>query len=138
MTPNEIDLVQSSFAKVVPIKNEAANLFYTRLFDVAPEVKSMFSGDMEEQGAKLMMTLAAVVNGLHDLEATLPQVKALAVRHVDYGVKPEHYPVVGSALLWTLSQGLGDEFTSDVEAAWTTAYGTLSSVMIEAAYPTAA
>lgn len=138
MTPNEIDLVQSSFAKVVPIKNEAANLFYTRLFDVAPEVKSMFSGDMEEQGAKLMMTLAAVVNGLHDLEATLPQVKALAVRHVDYGVKPEHYPVVGSALLWTLSQGLGDEFTSDVEAAWTTAYGTLSLVMIEAAYPTAA
>ena len=138
MKSNEIDLVQSSFAKVVPIKDQAAELFYGRLFEIAPEAESMFKDDMKDQGAKLMMSLATVVNSLRNLEVILPDVKALAKRHVDYGARPEHYAVVGSALLWTLGQGLGDEFTADVEAAWTTAYGTLSSVMIEAAYPDAA
>ena len=138
MQSNEIDLVQSTFAKVVPKKDQAAELFYDRLFEIAPEAKDMFKGDMKEQGAKLMMSLATVVNSLRNLEVILPDVKALAKRHVDYGARPEHYAVVGSALLWTLGQGLGDEFTADVEAAWTTAYGTLSSVMIEAAYPDAA
>lgn len=138
MQSNEIDLVQSSFAKVVPIKDQAAELFYGRLFEIAPEAESMFKGDMKDQGAKLMMSLATVVNSLRDLEVILPEVKALAVRHVDYGAKPEHYAVVGSALLWTLGQGLGNDFTPEVESAWTTAYGTLSSVMIEAAYPAAA
>ncbi|SIQ37823.1 nitric oxide dioxygenase [Rhizobium sp. RU35A] len=132
MTPNEIDLVQSSFAKVVPIREAAADLFYGRLFDIAPEVKPLFKGDMQEQGRKLMMTLGIVVNGLKDIAGILPAAEALAVRHNDYGVKPEYYAPVGEALIWTLEQGLGPDFTPAVRDAWITAYTTLSQVMISA------
>lgn len=135
MTPDQIQLVQDSFSKVVPIKDQAAELFYGRLFETAPEVRPLFKGDMKEQGAKLMATLAVVVKGLNNIEAVLPVAGDLAKRHVDYGVEPEHYPLVGSALLWTLGQGLGDGFTDEVEAAWTEAYGLLSGAMIAAAYP---
>lgn len=135
MTPNDVDLVKSSFAKVAPIKDKVPGIFYGRLFEIAPEVRPMFKGDMEEQGSKLIQTIAFVVNGLDDLGSVLPAAQDLARRHVDYGTKPEHYPVVGAALLWTLEQGLGDDFTDEVKAAWTTAYGALSGAMIEAAYP---
>ena len=94
----------------------------------------MFPDDMAEQRKKLMMMLAAVVGGLGDLPSILPAASALAKRHVAYGAKPEHYPVVGSALLWTLEKGLGDGWTSEVASAWTTAYGTLSGFMISEAY----
>ena len=135
MTPNDIDLVKSSFAQVAPIKDKVPGIFYGRLFEIAPEVRPMFKGDMDEQGSKLIQTLAFVVNGLDNLETVLPAAQDLARRHVDYGTRPEHYPVVGAALLWTLEQGLGDAFTDDVKAAWTTAYGALSGAMIDAAYP---
>jgi hemoglobin-like flavoprotein len=134
MTPDQVKLVQDSFAKVVPISEAAAVLFYDRLFEIAPAVKAMFPADMTEQRRKLMMMLAAVVKGLGDLPSILPAASALATRHVSYGAKAEHYPVVGSALLWTLEKGLGDDWTSDVAAAWTTAYGTLSGYMISEAY----
>jgi hemoglobin-like flavoprotein len=134
MTPDQVKLVQDSFAKVAPISETAAELFYGRLFEIAPQVKAMFPADMTEQRRKLMMMLAAVVNGLGDLPSILPAASALAMRHVSYGAKAEHYPVVGSALLWTLEKGLGDSWTPDVAAAWTTAYGTLSGYMISEAY----
>jgi nitric oxide dioxygenase len=134
MTPDQVKLVQDSFAKVVPISETAAVLFYDRLFEIAPAVKAMFPADMTEQRRKLMMMLAAVVKGLGDLPSILPAASALATRHVRYGAKAEHYPVVGSALLWTLEKGLGDDWTSDVAADWTTAYGTLSGYMISEAY----
>jgi len=134
MTPDQAKLVQQSFAKVVPISEQAAVLFYDRLFEVAPQVKSMFPADMTEQRKKLMATLAVVVNGLGDLSAILPAASALAKRHVAYGAKPDHYPVVGAALLWTLEKGLGDGWTPEVASAWTAAYGTLSGFMITEAY----
>ena len=134
MTPDQVKLVQDSFAKVAPISETAAELFYGRLFEIAPQVKAMFPADMTEQRRKLMMMLAAVVKGLGDLPSILPAASALATRHVSYGAKAEHYPVVGSALLWTLEKGLGDGWTPDVAAAWTTAYGTLSGYMISEAY----
>ena len=86
----------------------------------------MFPDDMTEQRKKLMATLAVVVGGLTNLEAILPAASALAKRHVNYGAKAEHYPVVGGALLWTLEKGLGDGWTPEVAEAWTAAYGTLS------------
>jgi hemoglobin-like flavoprotein len=134
MTPEQVKLVQQSFSKVAPISDQAANLFYDRLFEVAPQVKAMFPPDLTEQRRKLMATLAVVVNGLSDLPSVLPAASALAKRHVAYGAKPEHYPVVGAALLWTLEKGLGDGWTADVANAWTTAYGTLSGFMISEAY----
>ena len=137
MNAAQIKLVQDSFAKVAPISAQAAVLFYDRLFEVAPGVKAMFPADMTEQRKKLMATLAVVVGGLSNLEAVLPAASALAKRHVSYGAKPEHYPVVGGALLWTLEKGLGDAWTPEVAAAWTAAYGTLSGYMISEAYGSA-
>jgi hemoglobin-like flavoprotein len=134
MTPDQVQLVQQSFSKVAPIADQAAVLFYDRLFEVAPQVKAMFPADLTEQRKKLMATLAVVVNGLGNLQAVLPAASALAKRHVTYGAKPEHYPVVGSALLWTLEKGLSDAWTPEVADAWTTAYGTLSGFMIAEAY----
>jgi hemoglobin-like flavoprotein len=138
MTPDQIKLVQDSFAKVAPISEQAAVLFYDRLFEIAPSVKALFPADMTEQRKKLMATLAVVVSGLSDLPSVLPAASALAKRHVDYGAKPEHYPVVGSALLWTLEKGLGDAWTPELAAAWTAAYATLSGYMIAEAWPRAA
>jgi hemoglobin-like flavoprotein len=134
MTPDQMSLVQDSFAKVAPISEQAAVIFYDRLFEVAPAVRLMFPADMTEQRRKLMATLAVVVNGLGNLQSVLPAASALAKRHVGYGAKPEHYPVVGSALLWTLEKGLGEAWTPEVAAAWTAAYGTLSGYMIAEAY----
>jgi hemoglobin-like flavoprotein len=134
MTPDQVKLVQQSFAKVAPISETAAVLFYDRLFEIAPKVRAMFPTDMAEQRRKLMATLAVVVNGLGNLESVLPAASALAKRHVSYGAKAEHYPVVGAALLWTLEKGLGDGWTPEVADAWTAAYGTLSGFMISEAY----
>ena len=134
MDANQIDLVRSTFAKVEPIAPEAARMFYSRLFAVAPEVKALFKNDMEEQGRKLMTTIGVVVRSLERLDEVAPIAQKLAISHVEYGVKAEHYAPVGASLLWTLEQGLGDSFTSEVEAAWAAAYATLSGVMIAAAY----
>jgi nitric oxide dioxygenase len=134
MTPQQIDLVQSSFAKVAPIADTAAAIFYARLFEIAPRAKPLFHGDMAEQGRKLMMTLGVVVNGLKNLDAIVPVAQALAVKHVGYGVQAVDYAPVGEALLWTLQRGLGEAYTAEVAAAWETAYATLSGVMIAAAY----
>ncbi|GIT90102.1 hemoglobin [Jannaschia pagri] len=136
MTPQQITLVQDSFAKVRPIQDAAAAIFYDRLFAIAPEVRPLFKGDMTEQGAKLMATLSVVVNGLRDLGPIVPVAQDLARKHVSYGVTAEHYQPVGAALIYALSQGLEDDFTDDVKQAWLTAYGTLSAVMIDAAYGT--
>ena len=130
MTHEQVKLVQESFAKVAPISEQASALFYDRLFAIAPKVKSMFPADMTEQRRKLMATVA----GLGNLESILPAASSLAKRHVSYGAKAEHYPVVGAALLWTLEKGLGDGWTPAVADAWTAAYGTLSGFMITEAY----
>lgn len=134
MQDAQIGLVQDSFAKVIPIKEAAAAIFYDRLFEIAPEVRRLFTGDITVQGAMLMATLGSVVNGLRDLDRIVPVAQSLAVRHVDYGVTPDHYSLVGQALLDTLAKGLGDGFDADTRNAWAAAYDTLSSVMITAAY----
>ena len=134
MNPTQIKLVQESFSKVAPISEAAAVIFYDRLFEVAPSVKAMFPADMTEQRKKLMMMLAAVVGGLKNLDSIWPAASALAKRHVGYGAKPEHYPVVGGALLYTLEKGLGEAWTPELAEAWTAAYGTLSGYMISEAY----
>jgi nitric oxide dioxygenase len=134
MTPDQVRLVQESFAKVAPIADRAASMFYDRLFEIAPQVRTMFPSDMAEQQRKLMATLAIVVNGLSNPESILPAASALATRHVAYGARPEHYPVVGEALLWTLEQGLGKEWTEEVASAWAAAFATLSGFMINQAW----
>jgi hemoglobin-like flavoprotein len=134
MNSEKILLVRSSWQKVLPIQETAAKLFYDRLFELDPALRSMFKGDMTEQGRKLMVMINMVVNGLDNLAPLLEPIQNLGKRHVGYGVTAAHYDTVGSALLWTLGQGLGSQFTPAVNDAWTEAYTTLSSVMKQAAY----
>lgn len=133
MTPEQIALVRTSFAQVVPIREAAAGLFYGRLFELDPSLKPMFKGDMKEQGVKLMAMIGTAVGGLDRLDSIVPAVQALGRRHAGYGVQAAHYDTVAAALLWTLEQGLGAAFTSDVKAAWTSAYGVLAGTMKDAA-----
>ena len=133
MTPNQIRLVQASFRQVAPIAATAADLFYGRLFEIAPQVRAMFPGDISEQKKKLMAMLGTVVAGLNNLDTLMPAVRALGRRHGGYGAKAQHYAPVGSALLWTLEKGLGEAFTPEVRDAWATAYIVLSTTMIDAA-----
>jgi hemoglobin-like flavoprotein len=138
MTPKQIELVQSSWKKVLPIADTAAEMFYAKLFSLDPSVKSLFKGDMKTQGKKLMSMIGTAVSGLAQLDTIVPAVQALGRRHVNYGVKDQHYDTVGAALLWTLEQGLGEGFTAEVKTAWATAYGVLAKTMKDAAATVAA
>jgi hemoglobin-like flavoprotein len=129
MNIQQIALVQASFAQVAPIADQAAVLFYGRLFELDPSLRPLFRGDMSEQRRKLMTMLTVVVNGLTRLEALVPAVQGLGRRHAAYGIAGSHFDTVGAALLWTLGQGLGEAFTSEVEAAWTAAYTVLAQTM---------
>jgi len=132
MTPHQITLVQTSFAQVVPIADTAADLFYGRLFEIAPDVRRLFPDDMAEQKKKLMAMLGTAVGGLTRPDRLIPAVRALGERHAGYGVTAAQFAPVGAALLWTLEQGLGEAFTPEVRQAWATVYNVLSSTMIDA------
>jgi len=132
MTSEKIRLLKSSFAQVEGIADTASGLFYGRLFEVAPGVKPLFKNDMQAQGRMLLSAIGLVVRGLENPSAIAPAVKAMGERHVRYGALPEHYPVVGECLLWTLEQGLGEAFTPELKQAWAEAYGVLSGLMIDA------
>jgi hemoglobin-like flavoprotein len=138
MTPEQKRLVQESFAKVLPIKQLAATVFYEQLFTLDPSLRPMFRGDMMRQRAMLMAVLSTAVNGLDKLHEIVPMVEALGRRHVAYGVRESHYATVGAALLWTLEQGLGEAFTPEVRDAWAACYGLLAGVMQAAARQQAA
>ncbi|MEW8397532.1 MAG: globin family protein [Candidatus Thiodiazotropha sp.] len=129
MSPDEIKVVKASWAKVLPISDQAAELFYARLFDVYPEVKPYFKGDMQAQGRKLMNMIDTAVNNLDDLDPMLDAIRSSGRRHAGYGVKAEDYDKVADALLWTSEKGLGESFTEEVKDAWVTTYTALASVM---------
>lgn len=133
ITPEQKEQVQETWKLVEPISETAADLFYGKLFELAPEVKPLFKSDIKDQGKKLMQMIGVAVAGLDNLGELTPAVAALGKRHVGYGVEDAHYNVVGEALLWTLGQGLGEKFTDEVKEAWTIVYTTLAGVMMEAA-----
>lgn len=133
MNSEQVKLVQGSFAKVLPIADVAADLFYNRLFELDPSLRRVFPADLAEQKHKLMMTLKFAVNSLSRLDELVPAVQALGRRHAGYDVKNEHYNTVAVALIWTLEQGLGEAFTPDVKAAWIAVYTLLAKTMQEAA-----
>lgn len=134
MTPEKIALVRSSWQQVLPISDSAAKLFYGQLFELDPSLRSLFKGDMVEQGRKLMAMINTVVVSLDQLGPILGAIEDMGRRHVAYGVTEAHYDTVGSALIWTLGKGLGEQFTPAVEDAWAEAYNTLASAMKQAAY----
>lgn len=133
MTPSNIALVKNSFHQITPIADQAAALFYARLFELDPSLRPLFRGDMRAQGQKLMTMIATAVAALEHIETIIPVVRQLGARHVAYGVREEHYGTVGAALLWALEKGLGPEFTPAVRDAWTSTYTLLANTMIDAA-----
>lgn len=129
MTSAEISLIRDSFRKVAPIADQAASLFYARLFELDPALRALFRGDMAEQGRKLMTMLGMAVGGLDRLDQLVPAVRQMGLRHAGYQVREAHYEIVGEALLWTLERGLGPDFTPETKAAWAKVYGVLAETM---------
>ncbi|MGH1357583.1 MAG: globin family protein [Burkholderiaceae bacterium] len=133
MTPDQKQLVKDTWAKVLPIKDAAADMFYGRLFEQYPEVRPYFKGDMKNQGEKLMAMLNQAVMSLDKIESLIDPLKQAGLAHRGYGVLAEDYDKVGASFLWTLEQGLGEFYTPEVNDAWTVTYQTLASVMIDGA-----
>jgi len=129
MTPEQFHIVRTSWQKVLPIADQAAELFYDRLFKIAPETRSLFRGDMRAQGQQLMNMINTAVNELSEFDQFVPLVQELGRRHAGYGVTEAHYKSVGEALIWTLQQGLGDQFTSELQTAWRKTYTLLADTM---------
>ncbi len=135
LTERQIWLVQTSFEKFIVNIDVAARLFYARLFEMDASLVPMFKGDMQVQGRKLITMILFAVNALHDLDSLTPQIKLLGENHAGYGVQPEHYPVMGRALLWSLQSGLERDYTPEVEQAWITVWDYLSAIAIDGSRP---
>lgn len=134
ITPRQIQLIQHSFTKVEPIAEQAASIFYNKLFEYEPSVRPLFKKGMDAQGRMLMMTLKVAVKSLNDLEALVPVLQQLARKHVSYGVRPEHYTPVGNALLHTLKTGLGPDWNPELRQAWVDVFRLMAQTMKAAAY----
>jgi hemoglobin-like flavoprotein len=133
LTPQRIELVRESFAKIVPSADATASLFYQRLFEIAPQVRPLFQHSIKAQGRKLMSAIALAVGSLQNLPELVPVIEELGRRHLGYGVRDEDYDLVAEALLWTLDKGLGADFTAEVKDAWVAVYATLADTMKGAA-----
>ncbi len=132
MNREQIDLVQASFARIEPLAEEAGVLFYVKLFEIDPGLRRLFKGKMNEQGLKLMQMISFAVHGLDRIDALVPEIQALGMRHAGYGVEDNHYETVGTALLWTLEEALGDAFTPKTKEAWADVYTFLATAMKDA------
>lgn len=133
MTPKQIQLVRDTFAALAAMPDQAAALFHRRLFELDPSLRGLFKGDLAAQGARLMAALGSAVRALDQLDGVAPALRSLGRRHAAYGVRPEHYAVVGEALIGTLQQALGEAFTIEARRAWIDAYAHLAWIMIAAA-----
>ncbi len=133
MTFEEIEAVELTWSQVAATPDAAAKLFYASLFAEHPELRPLFRGDMAEQGKKLMQTLALAVSCLRRPDTIREPVERLGARHVAYGVRREHYPLVGATLVDTLRQALGAELTPEAEKAWQSAITLLAGWMIQGA-----
>jgi hemoglobin-like flavoprotein len=130
ITEAQIELVQSSFQHVLPIADAAGMLFYERIFTLAPDARSLFGDDIGVQAKRTMAAVKTVVDGLDSLDVVAPFLIRLGARHIRYGVQPEHFEVVGAALMWTLEQGLGELFTPEVCDAWAAAWTIIVDAML--------
>ncbi len=133
MDSSTIQLVQNSWQKVVAIGPQAAALFYQNLFELDPALKPLFKGDLQAQGKKLIEMISVAVSKLTELNVLVPVLQNLGKRHGGYGVQDSHYDTVAAALIKTLGQGLGDDFTPETKGAWVEVYSVMADVMKEAA-----
>jgi hemoglobin-like flavoprotein len=133
MTPEQVQIIKLTFAQAMINKDQVGRIFYDRLFTIAPETRPLFKGDIDAQSRKLMDTLALAIGMLRDMPSLVVTLETLARRHVEYGVRDEHYDKVGDALMWTLQQGLGPAFTPEARTAWVALYGAVAQIMRNAA-----
>ncbi len=133
MTPKQIDLVQASWEKILPFRDDAAALFYERLFELDPAMRRFFNDDMYEHGRRMMYQLGAAIGSLGRLQKVIPMLQELGIRQIQQSVQHGDYTTARNALLWTLEQGLAEEFTVDVRTAWNETYSLLTGVMQHAA-----
>jgi hemoglobin-like flavoprotein len=129
MTNEQKELVQSSFSQVIPIAEIAAKMFYDKLFEVDPQLRRLFKTDLQDQGRKLMHMMGIAIKGLDQLNELVPALQFLGSKHIAYGVQAKDYDTVGTALIWTLEQGLGAAFTFEVKEAWIAVYQLLANAM---------
>ncbi|MEC9369611.1 MAG: globin family protein [Pseudomonadota bacterium] len=129
LTRRQKQLVRESFATLSPASDLLAEAFYRRLFEIAPQVRPMFTDSEAEQRRKLITALRLAVAGLDRIGEIAPTLRLLGVRHRDYGVAPLHYGYVAEALLWTLSNCLGDRFDSETRDAWVAVYTLMAEIM---------
>jgi hemoglobin-like flavoprotein len=138
MTPKQIELVENSWDYVLLNVEEAGDIFYQKLFEMRPDVKPLFKGDIKAQSRKLTAMITFLVHKLSNLEEVKSDVIALGKRHNNYEVKPHDYSAVGASLLWTLEKGLGKDWNDELKTAWAELYSILSSLMINAQNPSVA
>jgi len=133
MTKEQISLVKKTwniFREIDPVL--VGDVFYSKLFFDMPHLENLFHNSKNAQAKKLVDMLSVIVGRLDNLEELMGEIQQLATRHVQYGVKEQHYKAVGTALLWTLQQGLGKDWDEKVKEAWTSCFQTLSDIMINA------
>lgn len=133
MTPHQISLVQKTWALAEPLGDTVTTLFYGRLFELDPSLRSLFKKDMNDQGRSLRVMLSMVITGLTQMDRLAPALAASGRRHVAYGINDSQYDTVGEALYWTLEQGLRDHFTAEVREAWKQTYEFMAGAMKQAA-----
>ena len=129
-----LDALETSFDLMAPRGDELVDVFYVRLFDAAPGVKPLFANtDLKRQKAMLLATLVLLRKSLRNLEPLVPKLRELGARHVAYGARAEHYPVVGDVLIASMASILGAAWTSENEEAWGEAFGVVAAAMIDGA-----
>jgi hemoglobin-like flavoprotein len=130
ITPEQVQQVQSSFTQLLPMAEAVGEMLYSRIFELAPEARALFKEDIRPQAKRTMAAVKVAVEGLDRLDDVAPFLIRLGARHVNYGVRPEHFTVVGEALLWTLEEGLGDSFTPELRDAWAAAWDVVAGAMV--------
>lgn len=134
MNNQQIKLLQTAFARVEPVAQEAGELFYTRLFQIDPLLRPLFTGDLQVQSRMLMTAIGLVVQGLDQPEHVTKQISAIGQRHVAYGAMPADFESFGAALQWALEQTLGDDFSPPVQEAWAEAFTFIAQGMKAASH----
>ena len=130
----DLEALETSFDLIAPRGDELMDVFYARLFAAAPAVQPLFAGtDLKKQKGMLLATLVLLRKSLRNLDAIVPKLGELGARHVAYGARPEHYPVVGEVLIASMAEIAGPVWTDEYEQAWSTAFGIVAGAMVEGA-----
>ncbi len=138
VSEDDLEIMRSCMQMAVKEAPLVSEYFHDELFRLAPETRQLYRMNLVIQGRLLIDRMSMIVTQMHDIEALRPFVEDLAIRHVGYGVRPEHYPLVRQALVAAFRRLLGTQFTSEAETAWTEAYDSVASIMVDVAYGNAA